>query len=219
MKKLLFLLSLIAVASSARADFTIALDAGQLAGMPVGGLLVIVAAGEDGSFSNSLNPGQYVSGNDILLSQVAFPNSSGAFNTSGGTQETINPIVINTSNFPTLATGDLLALRWFPQITQAQFLTGTTPSAGQTFGTYNPLAAGNPTNNPDGGSVWAVPSAGATINLDFFTANSDGGGTQPASAGFANFTVTAVPEPATVVSELFGGAILGASLLLRRFKR
>jgi hypothetical protein len=218
MKKLLLLLTLIAAASSARADFTIALDAGQLAGMPVGGLLVIVAAGGDGSFSNSLNPGQYVSGNDILLSQIAFPTSSAAFNTSGGTNETIDAITINTSNFPTLATGDLLALRWFPSTTQAQFLLGATPSAGQHFGTYNPLAAGNANNNPDGGNVWAVPSAGATINLDFFTTNSDFGGTQLPSAGLANFTVSAVPEPTTLVSELVGGAILGASVLRRRLK-
>lgn len=115
------LLAFVFLCSSASADFTVILDAGKLrlnaaTAMPAGSVLVLVAAGGDGTFSNTLAPGQYVSGNDILLSIVTFPGSAGSFNMSGGTDETLNTLTINTSNFPTLAVGDLLALRWFPQI-------------------------------------------------------------------------------------------------------
>ncbi len=197
-RRLLVLLAL--VSSTAYGDFTVILDAGRLrqsaaTALPAGSVLVLVAAGGDGSFSNTLAPGQYASGNDILLSITTVPASAAAFNTSGGPDETLNTITINTSSFPSLAVGDLLALRWFPQISLTQFLAGVTPSAGNNFGTYNPLFYGNGSNNPDGGNVWAVPSAGATINLNFFTTDSGGGGTQPPSEGYASFVVTGSPTP------------------------
>ena len=224
--KKIAILCLLAFTVCARADFTAVLDAGRLRldaanPMALGSLLILVRAGGDNSFSNSLAPGQYVSGNDVLLSAVAFAASAGGFNNSGGPDETINTL----ANLPSTVTGDLIALRWFPQITYAQFLTGTTPVAGQNFGTYNPLAAGNPNNNPDlafdpNSSPWAVPSGGAAINLDFFTTNSGGGGTQLPSEGFANFTVAspAVPEPSTYLAPLLGSAVIGMSWLRRRFK-
>ena len=217
MKKLLALLFL-AIATPALADFTIILDAGKLrisaaTPMPLGSVLVLVAAGGDGSFSNSLAAGQYASGNDILLSLITVPNSAVGFNNSGGVDETLNTITINTTNFPSLAVGDLLALRWFPQISLAQFNAGVTPSTGNNFGTYNPLFWGNGTNNPDGGQVWAVPSGGSTINLNFFT--SDTAGTQNPAEGYAQFTV--VPEPSSFV--LAGVSLLGAAAFRLRKRR
>ena len=215
MKKI-FAFLFVALATPAFADFTVLLDAGKLrlslaSTMPAGSVLVLVAAGGDGSFSNSLAPGQYASGNDILLSTLTGLGSSGAFNTSGGTDETLNTLTISTTTFPSLAVGDLLALRWFPQISQTQFQTGTVPSAGNNFGTYNPLFWGNGTNNPDGGQVWAVPSGGATINLNFFT--TDTAGTQTPSRGYAQFTV--VPEPSSFA--LIGVSLFGAAAFrLRR---
>jgi PEP-CTERM motif len=222
MKRLLALLFILA-ATPAFADFTIILDAGKLrlsaaTPMPAGSVLVLVAAGGDGSFSNSLSAGQYASGNDILLSQITVPNSAVGFNTSGGTDETLNTLTISTANFPTLAVGDLLALRWFPQISLTQFNSGTTPIAGNNFGTYNPLFWGNGTNNPDGGNTWSVPNGGSTINLNFFTTTSDGGGSQAAAEGFAQFTVSAaVPEPSSVALLTVGS--LGALALGLRRKR
>lgn len=214
MRKLALLLSFF-ISSSAWADFTVVLDAGQLrinstTPMPVGSLLILVAAGNDSSFSNSLSPGQYVSGNDILLSAVSSLGSSGAFNTSGGTNETINTLVIPTN----LGAGDLVALRWFPDITKAEFDLGVTPAAGFTFGTYNPsmYQALNGTDlNPDGGNDWVTPSAGATVNLNFFTTDSDLGGTQMPFEGFAQFAV--VPEPSTYALLAVGG---GLALFARR---
>jgi hypothetical protein len=215
MKKLLCILTL-AAATSAYADFGVQLDAGRLrqsaaTAMPANSLLILVAAGGDNSFSNSLAPGQYVSGNDVLLSAVAFPTSGQGFNTSGGTDETVNLF----TNLPVTLQGDLIALRWFPQITYAQWQAGATPTAGQVFGTYNPLAAGNGSNNPDGAAAWAEPASG-NINLNFFTTDSGGGGSQLPSRGYASFTV--IPEPSTFALNLLGGVGMGAWLIFRRSK-
>ena len=197
MRKLLALFLLV-VATTASADFTVILDAGRLrlsaaTPMALDSVLVLVAAGGDGLFSNTLAPGQYASGNDIVLSVMSAPGSAGAFNNSGGPDETLNLLTIKTAGFPTLVVGDLLALRWFPQISLTQFNSSVTPVAGNNFGTYNPLFWGNGTNDPDGGNEWAVPAAGATINLNFFTTDSGGGGTQSPSEGYAQFTVGGLP--------------------------
>ncbi len=208
------------VASACADTFSVTtLDAGRLRlnaanAMPTGSLLIFIAAGGDSTFSNSLAPGQYVSANDILLSATGIPQSAGAFNNSGGTDETINQVL----SLPITQTGDLIALRWFPQITYAQWLAGATPTAGENFGTYNPLATGNVTNNPDGGNLWAEPSAGSNITLDFFTSDSDLGGTQAASKGYSPFTVglTAVPEPSTWGAAALVVSSLGAHFLRRR---
>lgn len=218
MRKLLALLFLV-IATPAFADFTIILDAGRLkidstTPMPLGSVLVLVAAGGDGTFSNTLSSGQYVSGNDILLSLTTVPGSSGAFNIAGGPEETFNTITINTTAFPSLAVGDLLALRWFPQISQTQFQAGTTPVAGNNFGIYNPLFWGNGTNNPDGGQTWSVPSPGATVNLNFYTTSAPPG-TQDPAAGFAQFSV--IPEPSTWA--LLSCGLIGAVGLRLRKKR
>lgn len=219
MKKLLALLFL-AIATPAFADFTIILDAGRLTingstPMPLDSVLVLVAAGGDGSFSNSLSAGQYVSGNDILLSQTAFPSSSGKYNHAGGVEETFNTITISTTAFPTLAVGDLLALRWFPQISWTQFNAGATPAGGNNFGTYNPFFWGNATNNPDGGNTWSVPSGGSTINLDFFTTNAIPAGSQNPIEGYAQFSI--IPEPSSIA--LLSCGLIGALGLRLRKKR
>lgn len=206
MRKLLSLLFL-GLVTSAGADFTVILDAGRLrlsaaAPMALDSLLVLVAAGGDGSFSNSLAPGQYASGNDIVLSVITIPGSAAGFNNSGGPDETLNTLTMRTADFPALAVGDLLALRWFPQISLTQFNAGTTPVAGNNFGTYNPLFWGNGSNNPDGGDSWAVPNGGATINLNFFTTDSAGGGTQSPAEGYAQFVVAgAVPTVTLTVTD------------------
>jgi hypothetical protein len=169
-----------------------------------GSLLLLIDGGANNTFSNSLSPGQYVSGDDTIL-------GAGGFDMSGGTNETL-------TSFSNLSgTGnDLIALRWFPQITYAQYLASTTPVAGQNFGTYNPLADGNGTNNPDGGDPWAVPSSNSgAIALDFFTSNTDLGGSQAPSEGYANFSVTSVPEPSTYCAAAL--AALGAICARSKF--
>ncbi len=195
-------IALILVCSTAYADFSVTLDAGRLrvnATTPLpnvdntnpsngGSLLLLVAANGDGVFSNTLSPGNYVSGNDIVL-------GAGGFNTTGGTDETLTFFLVPTGGL-TLPPNDRVALRWFPGITYAQYKAGVLPVAGQHYGTYNPRTSipPNSTDNPDGGDPWTVPSSGA-INLNFFTTDSGGGGTQQPSEGYASFIVSGSPTP------------------------
>jgi hypothetical protein len=214
MKKLILFLSLVAISSSYGA-FTVNMDAGLLKGpggadtmvsdstppSTNGSLLLLIDEGAGNTLSNSLAPGQYVSGNNTIL-------AAGGFNSNSGTHDE----TFTVFNFTNGTAGDLIALRWFPNITLAQYQANATPSAGQTFGSYNPLAAGNGTNSPDGGDPWALPSSG-TINLNFFTTD-DAMGSQLSSRGFANFTV--IPEP-SVFALLAVGTIV-APFLSRRKK-
>jgi hypothetical protein len=201
---------LLGFVTSALADFSIFLDAGRLrldATTPLsadnsvtstnGSLLLLIAAGNDGTFSNVLNSGQYVAGNDVII-------AAGGFNNSGGTDE-VNKTF---SSITYSSTGDQIALRWFPQITYGQYNNSTVPAAGQNFGTYSP-----PINTtPDGGDFWRVPSSGQ-INLFFFTNDSDGMGSQSPSQGYASFSV--VPEPSAFV--LIGVlGVLGAAKFYRK---
>jgi hypothetical protein len=185
--------------AASRADFTINLDAGQLVTDPSttlisNALLLIVQAGADGTFSD-LAVGQYVSGDDTVL-------GSAAFNTNIGLNETGNSISITIPS----VVGQVLALRWFADITFAQYIGGTLTEAGDKYGTYSALGT------PDGGNLWVVPASG-TITLNFFTTNSEFGGTQAPSAGYASSTVTAIPEPTTLALGALGA---GAFFFLRR---
>ncbi len=201
MKKLFSLLFFSAVAG-AYADFSIQLDAGRLrvdASAPLphvdntspsngGSLLLLIAANGDGEFDNSIASGNYVAGNDLVL-------AAGGFNTSGGTDEAITFFYVSTNSL-TLPGNDRIALRWFPQITFQDYKNGVTPTAGQTFGTYNPRTSNPPnaSDNPDGGDPWLVPPGGA-ISLNFFTAESDLGGTQSIGEGYAQFVIGTNPSP------------------------
>ncbi len=218
MKKLLVPLLLLCGALSGFGAFQIQLDAGQLrsnssTGLPTGSLLILISAGANGVFDtpNNLAAGGYVAGDDVLLSIRTDPNSGQAFNTAIGTNETGNLFSVTTAAPPDPSTppaGQLIGLMWFPGITYSQWLAGTTPTAGQTFGFYNPLFWGNATNNPDGGNNWAVPASGL-INLNFFTTDSDGGGTQAPARGFGNnFVVVAIPEPTSLALVTIGLAVV-----------
>ena len=192
----------LAVASSLAAtdvveDFSVTVDAGRLrinstsplphvdnvAPFTNGSLLLLIAANGDGTFSNTLSPGNFVADNDILL-------AAGGFNNSGGTDETITFFSVPTTGL-SLPPNDRIALRWFPSITYGQYLSGTMPAAGQHFGTYNPRTCvpPNPTDNPDGGNPWTAPVSGS-ITLKFFTTDSDFGGTQQPSKGYASSIVS-----------------------------
>jgi hypothetical protein len=206
MKKHLPLLALLAVLIvPVRATVTANLDAGLLTapvGAPMqgdntspstnGSLLLLIDLGSSHTIDNVLNSGEFVSGTNFIL-------AAGGFNTNGGTDETLTSF-----SFAGGSVGDDIALRWFPQITLAQFEAATTTSAGNYFGSYAPSPLGS---IPDGGDTWLVPSSGSDISLNFFTMGSDFGGSQPDSAGFTNFQVKGVPEPSTY-------ALLGLSLLL-----
>ncbi|MEY2487456.1 MAG: hypothetical protein QOH39_3104 [Verrucomicrobiota bacterium] len=213
MKKLIVTFLAVFTAASGYGAFSIQLDAGELranstTGLPVGSVLLFISAGADGVFETptSLMPGSYVAGDDVLLSVMSDPSSAQAFNTAVGTNETLNLFTITSAAPPDSATppaGQAIGLLWFSQITYSQWQAGTTPTAGQTFGFYNPSFWGNGTNNPDGGNAWVVPASGL-VNLNFFTTDSDAGGTQTPNRGFGNNFFVAIPEPSTFALMIAG---------------
>lgn len=187
-------------ATKAADVFTINLSAGQLVldgsnGLISQALLVILQAGADGTFSESLTAGQYVSGDDTILGAAAF--------TTVATNETQNIISITVP----FVQGQAIALRWFADITYTQYTNGVLTDAGDHYGTYST------TGTPDGGNLWIVPVAGSTIDLNFFTTNSEGGGSQAPSEGYASSTVAPIPEPTTLALGALGA---GAFFFLRR---
>jgi hypothetical protein len=198
MKNYLALFTLLTcLVAPARAVTTVALDAGKLTSPPLapmqidntlpssnGSLLLLLDLGPSNTIDNSLTPGNFVAGTNFVL-------AAGGFNTNGGTDETLTSFSVTTGTV-----GDDLALRWFPQLTYAQYQGGALTASGDYFGTYAPTPLGS---TPDGGDAWTLPTSGATIDLNFFTSDSDGGGSQSPSAGFTNYEI---PEPSTFA--LFG---------------
>ena len=107
-------------------DTTVNLDAGQLtspvtapmqiddnSGSVNGSLLLILDLGAGNSVSDTLSPGDFVSGSNTIL-------AAGGFNDNGGTNETLTAFDVNAP----ATVGDEIALRWFPQITLAQYNLG-----------------------------------------------------------------------------------------------
>ena len=220
MKKNLFLLVLLLLlAAPARAQFTVNLDAGQLTGTNgitsgtnamqidtlnngAGSLLLLVDIGTTDTIDTALIAGHFVAGADTIL-------AAGSFNNGGlGVNETSNAF----NNITSGTVGDNIALLWFPQITYNQYEGGTLTVAGDYFGAYTPSPAGS---TPDDGQTWTVPGAGATIGLNFFTVD-DEEGSQPNSAGYANYQVESAPEPSTFA--LFGVGSLIVFWSVRRRK-
>ena len=220
------LLSFLCLAPLAtRADITVNLDAGLLTSpltaamqhdnsmnSPHGSLLLLIDIGNGLTLSNTLTAGHYVSGTDTIL-------AAGGFNTNGdlvtNTNETLTTFTIASGLGHT---NDEIALRWFPQITLAQYQAnpGVLPVAGQSFGTYDPTSGGT----QDGGDTWILPSQGSQIALDMFTSNSAGGGSQTPSAGYAGSLVQGValvPEPSTYA--LFGLGAFGLFFARRRMAK
>ena len=193
-----------AFAAEAEADFSVTVDAGRLrvdAATPLpfvdntspsngGSLLLLIGSGNDATFTNDIAPGTFAAGDDVVL-------AAGGFNNSGGSDETITFFYVSTNTTP-VAVGERIALRWFPQTTFQQYKNGATPSGTQPYGTYSPRTSDpvDATDNPDGGDPWLVPPGGA-IQLNFFTSDTDLGGTQSPSEGYSQFVVSDPSPPPT----------------------
>ena len=134
MKRIYLALTLLCLSViSSRAAVTFALDAGFLRGsgtnpsfMPVGGLLLLISNTGESTF-NTAALNQYVTGDDTILGAFAM-------NYAGGTGED-QTTLSNIAYGGTVLQGDEVALRWFPNITYTQYLSGTLPTAGSFYGT------------------------------------------------------------------------------------
>jgi hypothetical protein len=220
-KNLVFLALLMLLVLPARANVTAILDAGELTGPDGitagtnsmqfdntspslnGSLLLLVDIGSstNATIDTSITAGNFVAGTNTVL-------AAGGFNINGGTQETNNTLTIASG-----ATGDNVALLWFPQLTYNEYKSGDLTVAGDYFGAYTPSPLGE--TPADGGDVWVLPSGG-TLYLDFFTSNSGGGGNEPPSLGYANYQIESVPEPSAFVA--FGIGLFVLFCFVRRRK-
>lgn len=220
-------LALAVLPANSRANITISLSAGYLRNnaavalnsnpAPNGALLLLVASGQAGgtTFGGPV-VGSYVSGGDVILGAASFNANNGSEVTPPATGKETTNLFSNLAFPTTVAAGVYVELLWFPNITLAQYNSGTVPGLGTTYGAYNPLVtnlSGNTTLNPDGGSPWVLPADNSSnTEYNLFTTD-DQGGTQNVIEGYARFAV--IPEPSTYAM-LAVGAIGLAGLALRK---
>jgi len=160
--------------------------------------------------------------NEVVLASFAMDDTTTEI--GGVFQETI------TFNIGTgagqIPAGSNLLLRWYPTVSFASYNALTsTPGAGTAYGQYTSTAQEYPGDpNPQTATPWTVPVAG-DFNYDvwFLTVSEDANGPStpvnpPAnSAGLANLTVAAIPEPTTL--SFVAGALALSALVWRRRRR
>lgn len=199
MKRFLILLLVLGSALSAKATITINIGGGMLynadGSTPIaaGMLVQLVASTTDNIFS-APTPGSFTgnSSDDIVLASIV--SDPGTFASA--------LVLTYSGNFNA---GDLLMLRWFPTISGTMIPPG--PPAGSAYGQFRTdLVENNST------IAWVAPTDGSTNNLFFLTMAL--GGAEPESAGVANMTVTAIPEPTTFA--LVGLSVVGLAAYSRR---
>jgi hypothetical protein len=210
MKKFLTasLLSLALGAASAQATVSLSLYGGILrdssgTALSDGGLLVLVASTTDSIFSSplpdtNLSVGSLFGGDDQIVGLFSISQDNSGM--AGGYGS-----LLNLSYSSNLGTGDALQLYWFPTLT----------TASTSFGSYTPYGSYRTDSIASGSDIgWALPSDGSTVTLNFFTVSS-GIGSEADVLGTASLST--VPEPATTVALLGGGAAL--FVLYRRRQR
>jgi hypothetical protein len=217
MKKLLPLLALATICTSAHGSIVINLFAGELkdsanANLQTGALIQLVNLGTDGIFNAiDLNDGsvssltQWVSGDDSLINvpfvggttaaAFAMPDSSGILN---GVFE------FATGAVPA---GTKIGLRWFSDVLASNFAT-TILGSGNRYGQYTlqGVAQGGGLHS---GDSWVAPSDGGNVTFDSF-ATASITGNNPDAAGRAS--IAPVPEPTSA----FLVAVGAAGLMVRR---
>ncbi len=165
--------------------------------------------GSDGSFSNTLSAGQFVSDDDVVLAMDSVNNNLGGIQTTS-----------NAFNLSTGVAGQAIAIRWFSDFTYQQYLNGETPAADTHYGTF----AGLTTGTPNGGMAWVLPSAGDSVTINFATQSANSylnlglSDAYADSAGQAlSHVAVAVPEPSEYALAMVG--LLCVVVLLRRRAR
>ncbi|MBJ7328190.1 MAG: autotransporter-associated beta strand repeat-containing protein, partial [Chthoniobacterales bacterium] len=146
------------------------------------------------------------SGATLLISASNQVNDGGSVTLSGGTIARATGV---SETFQNLI------------LTESSFLNfGTTESAGSfNFGTFTPTDTKVLTflNFQINNSVSF--SAASPLSMTFFAAGSGSLGLQGTMTGLSTFTITAIPEPSTVVAALGLSALLGWPVIRRRMRR
>jgi len=223
MKNIHFLIAslLLAITNFTRAD-TIGffLDAGILSDNtashnPISnGSLVLLIASPDGSgFTTPVIAGSYVAGNSIILAGFSYSTPNSPY--------LPGEVVADATTTPTLdgltvPSGYRFALRWFPEVTYAQYKNSSFSTvAGIFYGTYSGPSDSSSVN-AFGGNAWKASGDGG-YSLYFFTSNvPDTGSTLNPSLGYADLQVLAIPEPSSVVQMAGGLLAVGAWVRRRR---
>ena len=176
---------------------------------PSTGLVMLVAntTTTSGSFGNTsilqnapLTVNSNIMPGDVILKEWTLGTGSG--NTPGAFYDTASGL--NMSSFGA-ATGNPLALLWFPTLTTG----ASTATAATPYGIYTGPGS-------SGSAPWSLPSDGSLVTLNMYTTNGAlTTGTLAASNGVASYSVTAAPEPSRAIL-----AALGLGLIsLRRRRR
>ncbi|MFM2294955.1 MAG: hypothetical protein RLZZ350_1368 [Verrucomicrobiota bacterium] len=130
--------------------------------MSLNGLVILVASTNGTTFGGP-TASSFVSSGNI---EVARWNLSGS-GSPGELGDTTGPISVTGS----VASGQALALYWFPTLTTA----ASVPGGGVSYGYYrDPVANGVYGSGVDGGDPWFVPADGATITLLMVTTEAGG---------------------------------------------
>ncbi|HEX4083802.1 MAG TPA: PEP-CTERM sorting domain-containing protein [Chthoniobacteraceae bacterium] len=229
MKKVILFIVVVLVFTGARiyaqGTATVVLTAGQLLtsssiAIPDGALVQLI--GDTTSTAGAPTATSFTGSdpNEQILDSFAVNSSSSG--TPGVFQDSIT-INLGTG-LNEIPTGDYLFLRWYPTIQYSTYLPGSSePGSGTTYGQFTSSTEEFP-GDPDPTIAWVAPSSGAEDDLWFLTvseASTFGPSTPnnpPAnSAGVANLTVAAVPEPGSVAL-LMGAFGVGAMAFRRRRK-
>jgi len=139
---------------------------------------------------------------ELVLYKNTIQATTGTAGAFSGFTGSITP---GTGIYSSLASGNPLALLWFPTLTAAN----TQASSGNSYGIYT----GNGIAN--GSSTWVTPASSSTgYKLYMFTQSAQiATGTNPNSIGNATLTVGAAPEPSRAILAALG---LGLITLRRR---
>lgn len=153
---------------------------------------------------SSLTAGSFLDsgGKDLVLYSNTIQNTT---QTAGAFTAFTPSITPGAGIYSKLASGDPLALLWFPTLTS----TSSTAAAGTSYGIYT----GN--GDADGSNSWVTPSSTSSgYKLYMFTQSAQlATGTNANSIGDATLTVGAAPEPSRAILAALG---MGALLLRRR---
>lgn len=139
---------------------------------------------------------------ELVLYSSTIQNTTATAGAFAGFSSSITP---GSGIYSALASGNPLALLWFPTLTASN----TSASAGDSYGIYTG------TGNADGSNTWVTPSSTSSgYKLYMLTQSAQiATGTNANAIGNATLTVTAAPEPSRAILAALG---MGFILLRRR---